>query len=322
MAGVDLREARLDEAQLEGAQLGHALMSGRQLRQRRLDGADLSGAWLQGANFILASLQGADLTGAKLQMADFTSAGLQGANLSLANLEGASLRDAELDGASLQMARLTARTCRARSCKAATCVAPWSGAPCRPAARAPAVADMAQIVLQPPVEDDLVGLGASLAQLENGPLKARLADGVARLVRRRAEQRLGCVDRPAGVAGARQGQRNRQCRRLQGAPHRVSGAAHVPAALRRWRRGRRRCPPRHGTGVPGRHARSLRQAKGHRLRRHRRHEPPRSCASSPPPPTPRAGSRGGCGPRFQSASWSMLHLRGLAQSRHVHYLGT
>ena len=50
-----------------------------------------------------------------------------------------------------------------------------------PGGETPAFADMAQIVLQPPTEDELIALGASLAQLENGPLKARLADGLARL---------------------------------------------------------------------------------------------------------------------------------------------
>ncbi len=181
MAGADLREARLDEARLERAQLGHALMSGASFASARLDGADLSGAWLQGANFILASLQGADLTGAKLQMADFASAGLQGASLALANLEIASLRDAELDAASLQMARLTGADLSGAKLQGSDMrgTVVWRTLP--PGGEAPTVADMAQIALQPPVEDDLVGLGASLAQLDNGPLKARLADGVARL---------------------------------------------------------------------------------------------------------------------------------------------
>ena len=50
-----------------------------------------------------------------------------------------------------------------------------------PSGEAPPFADMAQVILQPPSEDELTALGASLAQLENGPLKARLADGLARL---------------------------------------------------------------------------------------------------------------------------------------------
>jgi uncharacterized protein YjbI with pentapeptide repeats len=181
MAGIDLREARLDEARLEGAQLAHAVMSGASFASAHLDGADLSGAWLHGANFILASLQGADLTGAKLQMADFSSAGLQGASLSLANLEIASLRDAELDGASLQMARLTGADLSGAKMPGSDLrgAVVWRTLP--PGGEVPAYADMSQMVMQPPAEDELVALGASLAQLENGPLKARLADGLARL---------------------------------------------------------------------------------------------------------------------------------------------
>jgi uncharacterized protein YjbI with pentapeptide repeats len=181
MAGIDLRGASLEEAQLEGAQLGHVIMSGATFASARLDGADLSGAWLHGANFILASLQGADLSGAKLQMADFASASMQGASLSLANLEGASLRDAELDGANMQMARLTGADMSGAKLQGSDMrgTVVWRTLP--PGGDSPAFADMAQIVMQPPVEDELTALGASLAKLENGPLKARLADGLARL---------------------------------------------------------------------------------------------------------------------------------------------
>ena len=114
-------------------------------------------------------------------MADFASAGLQGANLSLANLEVASLRDAELDGASLQMARLTGADLSGAKMQGSDLrgAVVWRTLP--PGGESPAFADMAQIVMQPPSEDELAALGASLAQLENGPLKARLADGLARL---------------------------------------------------------------------------------------------------------------------------------------------
>ena len=181
MTGIDLREARLEEAQLERAQLAHASMSGANFASARLDAADLTGAWLHGANFILASLQGADLTGAKLQMADFSNAGMQGATLMLANLEAASLRDAELDGASLQMARLAGADLSGAKLQGSDMrgAMVWRTRP--PGGENPTFADMAQIVLQPPAEDELIALGASLAQLENGPLKARLADGLARL---------------------------------------------------------------------------------------------------------------------------------------------
>jgi uncharacterized protein YjbI with pentapeptide repeats len=181
MAGIDLREAKLDEAQLERAQLGHALMSGASFAGARLDGGDLSASWLQGSNFILASLQGANLTGAKLQMADFASAGLQGANLAFAGLELASLRDAELEGANLQTARLTGADLSGAKLQGSDMrgAVVWRTTP--PAGEPPAAVDLAQIVLQAPAEEELVGLGAALARLDNGGLKARLADGLARL---------------------------------------------------------------------------------------------------------------------------------------------
>ena len=273
MAGADLREARFDEAQLAGTQLAHAAMSGASFASARLDGADLSGAALHGANFILASLQGADLAGAKLQMADFASAGLQGASLSLANLMAAGLRDADLDGANMQMARLTGADLSGAKMAGSDMrgAVVWRTLP--PGGEAPAVADMAQIVMQPPTEDELVALGASLAQLESGSLKARLADGLARLSDAAQNSAWGASPDQQAWQGLRQGERGRQRRRLQGAPHRVPGAADVPLAVCQRRGRRRRGAPRHGNGLPGRFARPLRPPQGHRLPRHPRHEP-------------------------------------------------
>jgi len=182
MAGVDLRSAKLEEARLEGAQLGHAMLSGASFASARLDRADLSGAWLHGANFILASLQGADLSGAKLQAADFASATMQGASLALAGLEGASLRDAELEGANLAMARLVGADLSGAKMQGSDlrgaviwrALAPTGG-------DGPVLADMAQIVLQQPAEEEWVALAASLARLEDGPLAVRLGDALGRL---------------------------------------------------------------------------------------------------------------------------------------------
>ena len=182
MSGVDLRSAKLDEARLEGARLDHAMLSGASFASARLDGADLSGTWLQGANFILASLQGADLTGAKLLAADFTSAAMQGVGLALAGLEGARLRDAELEGANLAMARLagadlTGARLQGGDLRGAVV---WRTLP-PTAGEGPALADMAQIVIEQPADEDWVALAALLVRLEDGPLAARLGDVIARL---------------------------------------------------------------------------------------------------------------------------------------------
>jgi uncharacterized protein YjbI with pentapeptide repeats len=182
MAGVDLTGARLDEAQLEGAQLAQGRLLGAAFTSARLDRADLAGAELTGANFLLASLQGADLSGAKLQMADFTSASLQGANLSLANLEGAILREADVEGASLAMARLLGTDLSGARMQGTdlTRAVVWRTIP--PGGSNAAFADMAQIGMQPPGPADLAALKASFDQLEDGPLKARLAEGLTSLM--------------------------------------------------------------------------------------------------------------------------------------------
>ena len=182
MAGVDLRLAKLDEAQLDGAQAGHAILSGASFASARLDGADLSGAWLHGANFIVASLQGADLSGAKLEGAYFTSAAMQGASLALAGLEGASLRDAELEGANLAMARLAGADLSGAKLQGSDMrgAMVWRALP-PTGGDVPAFADMAQIVIQPPAEDEWGALTATLLRLEDSQLAARLGEAMARL---------------------------------------------------------------------------------------------------------------------------------------------
>jgi uncharacterized protein YjbI with pentapeptide repeats len=181
LAGIDLRGGKLEEAQLDGAQLAHALMMGASFANARLDRADLTGAWLHGANFLLASLQGADLSGAKPQMADFTSAGMQGANLSLAGLEGAVLRDADLEGANMRMAALHGADMTGAKMQGSdlTGAQVWRTTP--PGGEIAAFSDMAQIAVRPPSDDDMTALGASLAHMEDGPLKARLADNLVAL---------------------------------------------------------------------------------------------------------------------------------------------
>ncbi len=68
----------------------------------RLEGANLLGADLEGADLLGADLRDANLTGANLR-----DANLGGANLQYANLTGANLEYANLYGANLTRANLT-----------------------------------------------------------------------------------------------------------------------------------------------------------------------------------------------------------------------
>ena len=74
-------------ADLCGANLRGADLSGADLREADLSGADLSGA----------DLREADLSGADLSGADLSEADLSGADLSGADLSGADLREADID---------------------------------------------------------------------------------------------------------------------------------------------------------------------------------------------------------------------------------
>jgi uncharacterized protein YjbI with pentapeptide repeats len=180
MTGVDLSGARLEGAELEGADLAQARLSGANFAGARLDRADLSGSRALGASFLLASLNGADLGGAALELADFTSAALEGANLSVAGLAGARLRNARLEGASLQRARLMGTDVAGAKLQASdwTNALVWRAVP--PASEDTTLADMTQLVLRPPAQDELAGLGP-LAEATSGALKPRLLDAVARL---------------------------------------------------------------------------------------------------------------------------------------------
>ena len=175
MGGVDARGARFDEARLEGSDLSHALMAGASFQRARLEHANVSGGTtLQGANFLLANLQGADLAGARLQLADMSSAALQGANLSLANLEGTQLRDADLEGANLQMARMFGTDMRGAklSMTDLSGAAVWRTVP--PGADNVALADMANVAMNPPSEEEIGLTKSAVAAIDTGPLKVRL----------------------------------------------------------------------------------------------------------------------------------------------------
>lgn len=147
LAGVDLRDAGLEETVLSNANLAGARLSGALARSARFDGAvleeadlggaDLSGAHFTGiaggeANFDAAMLEdarfgqaamrfaklrrtlldGADFTGTDLWGADFTGADadytvFRGARLDEAKLGNVNLTYADFEGASLKKANLT-----------------------------------------------------------------------------------------------------------------------------------------------------------------------------------------------------------------------
>ncbi len=92
---INLSEARLSEAKLQGLFLQEA-----NLEEADLSEAKLTCACLQGAN-----LRNADLTGADLRYANLSRADLRGANLSDADLYRADLREADVTRAIFYDAR-------------------------------------------------------------------------------------------------------------------------------------------------------------------------------------------------------------------------
>ena len=107
MQGADLRQTRLDGARLSCDPQGNSQICA------HLQGADLGGAQLQGANLVGAALQGARVFAAMLQGADLVFSQLQGAYLRNAMLEGANLASAQLQGADIAFAQLQGSVLRA-----------------------------------------------------------------------------------------------------------------------------------------------------------------------------------------------------------------
>ncbi len=97
--GANLQDAKLRGANLQGAALLEAKLQGAGLYNVNLQDAKLLVANLQGAILGEANLEGAKLSYANLQDAKLLAANLQGAKLVKANLQGANLRDANLEGA-------------------------------------------------------------------------------------------------------------------------------------------------------------------------------------------------------------------------------
>lgn len=95
LKGANLQSADFLQANLQGAFLSLANLHGAFLMGANLQGTVFRGANLQGAFLVGANLLGADLSGANLQGAFLMGANLLGANLKGANLLGADLSEAE-----------------------------------------------------------------------------------------------------------------------------------------------------------------------------------------------------------------------------------
>jgi len=108
----DLQAADLSGADFRGVSLSGARMVGAELEGTRLDGADLEWAKLWDANLSGVRLQGANLHGVLVQRANLSGVRLQGADLGEQDLEGTNLEDAQLQGADLHKALLTATDLR------------------------------------------------------------------------------------------------------------------------------------------------------------------------------------------------------------------
>jgi len=104
---ADLTLAKLDGCNLLGANLQRASLKAADLSLANLFGANLSGAYLRGANLHKAKLALAKLKGTNLISAVVAEADLSGARLDGANLLRANLRQSNLEGANLSRANLS-----------------------------------------------------------------------------------------------------------------------------------------------------------------------------------------------------------------------
>ena len=106
LKGAEMQGANLSSARLDGAQLARADLRGAELADAQFPGADLADAQLQGVDLVYAKLPGAMLNRAQLQGAFLGGSELQGADLSRAQLRGANLGQAQLQGANLWQTQL------------------------------------------------------------------------------------------------------------------------------------------------------------------------------------------------------------------------
>ncbi|MBD2771907.1 pentapeptide repeat-containing protein [Iningainema tapete] len=113
--GADLQGANLERADLRGANLCGANLRSANLFEAELDGANLSESILYEANLQLCNLQGANLYAANLNRCVVIGANLRAANLSGASLRAANLSRTNLYKANLQRANLkSANLCEAK----------------------------------------------------------------------------------------------------------------------------------------------------------------------------------------------------------------
>jgi uncharacterized protein YjbI with pentapeptide repeats len=104
---IDLRGAELESANLSHAVLNDATLTGADLSGANLSGAILSDATVSQADLIDANFSGADLSGASLEWSNLSGADLSHTTLTGANLANADLSKATLNGANLTQANLT-----------------------------------------------------------------------------------------------------------------------------------------------------------------------------------------------------------------------
>lgn len=174
LLGIDLRRAKLEEAQLVGANLSNALLTGADLNSAHLEKASLEAAEAQGAQLLFARLQGANLNGARLQAANLSSAKLQGAYLRRADLRGTDMGNVDLDGATLELAMLQGANMTDAQIKATDLrgAGVWLTQP--PLADATALSDFTGLVMTAPTDADSVALKSDLARIERPRLRREI----------------------------------------------------------------------------------------------------------------------------------------------------
>lgn len=127
LSGEDLSFAKLDEANLSGANLEGTVLGAAQLNAANLSGANLKFAILRQAELNNANFEGADLTAAEFRCGAGTCTGLTGTSFRNANLTRADFRvvgftpvsEVGLEGTDFTGANLTEATFEGASLKGA-----------------------------------------------------------------------------------------------------------------------------------------------------------------------------------------------------------